>query len=81
MKYQFNLGWEELPEEFREEKIREYILAGDKRDCGNCDGLGKLENHDCRICGGTGKVDPDPDDIHQQDEAEEDIRVHFPIYF
>lgn len=81
MKYQFNLKWEELPAEFREEKIREYILAGDKRDCGDCDGSGKLEDHDCRICNGTGKVDPDPDDLHQQEEAEDDIRVHFPIYF
>ncbi|MFA5232106.1 MAG: hypothetical protein WC410_00260 [Candidatus Paceibacterota bacterium] len=81
MKYQFNLEWEELPEEFREEKIREYILAGDKRDCEDCDGSEKLEDHNCRICNGTGKVDPDPDDLHQQEEAEDDIRAHFPIYF
>jgi hypothetical protein len=33
MKYAFNLEWSELPEDLREAKIREYILAGDKRDC------------------------------------------------
>ena len=35
----------------------------------------------CKTCDGEGKVDPDPDDLHQQEEAEEYIKAHFPIYF
>ncbi len=91
MKYAFNLEWNELPEELREAKIQEYILAGDKRDCEECDGVGEIpmamERGDikaskpCGNCSGTGRVNPDPDDLHQQEEAEEDIRIHFPIYF
>lgn len=91
MKYAFNLQWSELPEELREAKIREYILAGNKRDCECCDGVGEIatamergdikDSRPCFHCRGTGRVDPDPDDVHQQEEAEEDIRIHFPIYF
>lgn len=91
MKYQFNLEWDELPEEFKEEKIRQYILAGEKRDCEECDGVGETptamergdikDSKQCKHCGGSGRVNPDPDDLHQQEEAEEYIRTHFPIYF
>ena len=81
MKYAFNLDWDELPEELREEKIREYILSGDKRPCWECDGAGESEDRCCKTCQGTGQVDPDPDDLHEQEEAEEDIKAHFPIYF
>ncbi len=81
MKYAFNLDWDELPEELREEKIREYILSGDKRACWECDGTGEIKNQCCKVCQGTGQVDPDPDDLHEQEEAEEDIKAHFPIYF
>ena len=91
MKYAFNLEWNELPEELREAKIREYILAGDKRDCEECDGVGEIPtamergdikaSKSCSHCNGTGRVNPDPDDLHQQEEAEESIRIHFPIYF
>ena len=99
MKYQFNLEWDELPEEFRNEKIQEYIEKGDKRECDNCEGEGKKDtivpahqeagkivdeseaSGDCPACEGTGQVDPDPDDLHQQEEAEEHIKMRFPIYF
>ncbi|MFA5961974.1 MAG: hypothetical protein WC848_04800 [Parcubacteria group bacterium] len=77
MKYAFNLEWNELPEELREEKIRQFILDGEKRLCDECDG----ENIYCKICKGLGQVDPDPDNLHEQEEAEEYIRIHFPIYF
>lgn len=81
MTYAFNLEWNELPEELREEKIREYILVNDKRDCWECDVTGKIQDNRCQACGGKGWVYPDPDDLHEQEEAEEDIKVHFPIYF
>jgi len=81
MTYAFNLEWYELPEELREEKIRQYILAGDKRDCWECDGTGETGGKCCKACTGSGQVDPDPDDLHEQEEAEEDIKAHFPIYF
>ncbi len=77
MKYAFNLEWNELPEELREEKIRQFILDGEKRLCDECDG----ENIYCKTCKGLGQVDPDPDNLHEQEEAEEYIRIHFPIYF
>ncbi|HRZ95216.1 MAG TPA: hypothetical protein P5262_01470 [Candidatus Moranbacteria bacterium] len=81
MTYAFNLEWDELPEELREEKIRQYILSGDKRDCWECDGTGETGGKCCKACNGSGQVDPDPDDLHEQEEAEEDIKAHFPIYF
>ena len=81
MTYAFNLEWDELPEELREEKIRRYILSGDKRDCWECDGTGEIEGKCCKACGGKGQVYPDPDDLNEQEEAEEDIQAHFPIYF
>ena len=99
MKYQFNLEWDELPEELREEKIKEYILKETVRDCDDCDGEGKKDavipahqeagkivdeseaSGDCPTCEGTGNVDPDPEDLHQQEKAEESIKAHFPIYF
>jgi len=99
MKYQFNLEWDELPEDFKEQKIKEWIESGDSRDCEDCDGTGsiteKIPAHQeagevvdeqvkewgCKTCDGEGKVDPDPDDLHQQEEAEEYIKAHFPIYF
>lgn len=99
MKYQFNLEWDELPDDFKEQKIKEWIEASDRRDCEDCDGTGKqtstvaaheeageikdeqTNEHDCETCGGTGQVDPDSDDLHQQEEAEEYIKAHFPIYF
>jgi len=77
MKYAFKLEWDELPEELREEKIRRYIIDGEKRQCEECDG----ENIYCKKCKGLGQVDPDSDDLHEQEEAEEDIKAHFPIYF
>ena len=81
MTYAFNLEWDELPKELREEKIHQYILAGDKRDCWECDGTGEAGGKYCKACNGSGQVDPDPDDLHEQEEAEEDIKAHFPIYF
>lgn len=41
------------------------------------------ESHDedCEQCKGQGQVDPDPEDDLQQEEAEEAISAHFPIYF
>lgn len=77
MKYAFKLEWDELPEELREEKIHRYIIDGEKRRCEECDG----ENIYCKKCKGLGQVDSDPDDLHEQEEAEEDIKAHFPIYF
>lgn len=77
MKYTFRLEWDELPEELREEKIRQYIIDGEKRQCEKCDG----ENIYCKACRGLGQVDPDPDNLYEQEEAEEDIKAHFPIYF
>ncbi len=77
MKYAFKLEWDELPEELREEKICRYIIDGEKRLCEECDG----ENIYCKKCKGLGQVDPDPDDLHEQEEAEQDIKAHFPIYF
>lgn len=77
MNYLFNLEWDELPEELREEKISQYILDGGKRQCDKCEG----EDIYCKVCKGLGQVDPDPDDVHEQEEAEECIKAHFPIYF
>lgn len=99
MRYRFNLEWDELPDNLKDEKVREYIEAGDPRDCENCDGTGKVTETipahqqageiadeqsrevNCETCGGSGEVEPDPEDEHQREEAEQDIRVHFPIYF
>lgn len=91
MKYKFNLAWGELPEELREAKIREYILGMDKCDCEECDGTGVISitteltstevKKPCTYCKGTGLVNPDPDDLHWQEEAEQDIRFYFPICF
>lgn len=77
MKYAFNLEWNEFPKKLREKKIRQYILDGEKRQCEECDG----ESIYCKKCRGLGQVDPDPDNLYEQEEAEEDIRAHFPIYF
>ena len=99
MKYQFNLEWDELPEDFKEQKIKEWIEGGDSRDCEDCNGTGNMtetipahqeagvavdeqvKEWGCTACNGEGKVDPDSDDLHQQEEAEEYIKAHFPIYF
>jgi RecJ-like exonuclease len=81
MKYGFNLEWNELPEELREEKIRQYIQAKGKTDCWECDGTGKIGNACCKACEGFGKVYPDQDDLREQEEAEDFIKAHFPIYF
>lgn len=94
-KYQFLLEWDDLPEELREEKITAYIEKGEKRACEECDGSGATsisasqeageikdeETQTCNHCNGLGEVDPDPENLHQREEAEEDIRAHFPIYF
>ena len=87
-KYQFVLDWDDLPEDFREEKITEYIEKGEKRECEECNGVGTVpmeiagkEGVPCEVCKGAGEVDPDSDDLHQREEAEEDIKAHFPIYF
>lgn len=77
MRYAFNLEWNELPKKFREKKVRQYISDGEKRQCEECDG----ERIYCKKCRGLGQVDPDPDNLYEQEEAEEDIRAHFPIYF
>lgn len=94
-KYQFLLEWDDLPEELREEKITAYIEKGEKRACEECDWTGSIsipasqeageikdeETQTCNHCSGSGEVDPDPEDLHQREEAEEDIKAHFPIYF
>jgi len=41
-KYQFVLDWDELPEDFKEEKITEYIERGKKVECRECEGFGTL---------------------------------------
>lgn len=75
-KYQFVLEWDELPEDFKEEKITEYIEKGEKQECEECGGTGSTtisasqeageirdeETQTCSRCGGSGEVDPDPDD-------------------
>lgn len=91
MDYAFNLEWDELPQDLKDEKVRQYILASDLRDCDACDGVGEIatsmdrgdieETKECQRCEGSGQVEPDADDIHQQEEAEEIIRTHFPLYF
>ncbi len=87
-KYQFVLDWDELPEDFKEEKITEYIEKGEKNECKECDGIGTQpmeiagkEGVICESCKGTGEVNPDPDDQEQRKDAERDIEAHFPIYF
>ena len=94
-KYQFVLDWDELPEDFKEEKITEYIEKGEKRECEECGGscstsipasqeAGEIrdeETQTCNHCGGSGEVAPDPDDQDQRDKAEDYIKAHFPIYF
>lgn len=87
MDYRFNLEWDDLPEDLREQKILEYIEAGDKDDCEECDGDGMLHYDDgqpdkvCTACNGSGRIAPDPDDLKRQRDAERDIASHFPIYF
>lgn len=36
---------------------------------------------ECGYCKFIGEVDPDPEDLHQREEAEDYIKAHFPIYF
>lgn len=80
--YQFHLEWDELPEDFREVKITEYIEKSEEHlPCEQCDGQRECDGERCGHCKGTGEVTPDPDDLHQREEAEEYIRAHFPIYF
>ena len=94
-KYQFVLDWDELPEDFKEEKITEYIEKSEKLECKECDGTGSTsipasqeageirdeEAQTCNHCGGSGEVAPDPEDQDQRDKAEDYIKAHFPIYF
>ena len=94
-KYQFVLEWDELPEDFREGKITEYIEKGEKQECEECGGTGSTtipasqeageirdeEAQTCNRCGGSGEVDTDPDDQSQREKAEREIEAHFPIYF
>ena len=86
MKYQFNLEWDELPEDFREAKITEYIEAVEPYECYECDGAGTVgesntEPVECENCKGKGQVSTDSGNLHEREEALESIRCHFPIYF
>lgn len=86
MKHQFNLEWNELPEDFRENKITEYIEAGEPTECNECDGAGtagesSTDSIECKSCKGKGVVSADPEDLHQRDQAEKEIESRFPLYF
>ena len=92
MTYQFNLEWQDLPEELREELIDKYLEAGDGYPCDHCDGTGEIKTEgevngiqtslteQCSECEGKGMV-KDKDNLHHRDEAEMDIEARFPIYF
>ena len=80
-KYQFVLDWDELPEDFKEEKITEYIEKSEKLECKECDGSGSTSIPASQEAGGSGEVAPDPEDQDQRDKAEDYIKAHFPIYF
>lgn len=83
MSYAFNLDWYELPEELRERKIDEYLLAD-------------LDGYKLRIA--EVRVDLDPaldleqtlaevsdddvlEELHLREEAEQAIEARFPVYF
>ncbi len=88
MKYQFNLEWNDLNEELREELITKYLEGGEGYPCDNCDGEGAVKakgdtiitHLECIECKGKGKV-IDTENLHHRDEAQMDIEARFPMYF
>jgi RecJ-like exonuclease len=94
MTKRFELHWNEIPENLREQKIDEF-LAEEYFACEECDGTGTIEvkpgpndmaptdegGKECPACKGEGAIAGDPENLYHRDEAEEIIQSHFPIYF
>ena len=82
MTYAFNLKWNELSDELREEKITEYIEMDAGMECEDCGGAGiNPQEATCKSCGGKGSIPANSDNQQVRDEAEDSIKAHFPIYF
>lgn len=65
MKYQFNLEWDDLDEDLREQKITEYIENGYQN--------GEYDQ--------TKDIADVVDDLSNRKEAEHIISSYFPMYF
>lgn len=72
MKYAFNLQWDELPEELKEEKIDEVIAYNFEN--GEYARLDETED-------ALESAEDAKENLHLRDEAEQFIRNHFPMYF
>ena len=78
MTYTFNLEWNELPEEFKQEKIEEYLENCLDEELNNSDDLTEEERKEII----AEYQDKDGEWLKKAiDHAEYQIEAHFPIYF